>query len=202
MFSCEFQRRIESAGKVCRRVALFDAIDRGGRRLQIVRGASQTATSPAAGHDHGGRGPARITSAQDRPGDRLGTVEMRLGADLVNLVSHGITVVDYDYVERRFACRGPPAHRFRTPADGPAPDRAAPGVRKRVTSRSHCSNRSRRRFFRIARSRNSIAAQETVLKRRRLRMWMMIGSAASSSPATAKPGLRRAKARNARTVKA
>src|SRR4051812_12567884 len=57
----------------------------------------------------------------------------------------------------------------------------------RVASSSHCSNRSRRRFFFIARSRNSIAAHVTVLNRRRFRMWMMIGIDTAASPAATKP---------------
>src|SRR5678815_5759377 len=59
-------------------------------------------------------------------------------------------------------------------------------TRHRVASNTHCSNRRRRRFFFIARSRKSIAAHVTVLNRRRLRMWMMIGIETAASPAQKK----------------
>ena len=76
-----------------------------------------------------------------------------------------------------------------TPAAGPARRPSRKTSRHRVASSSLCSNFSRRRFFRIARSRNSIAAHVTVLNRRRLRMWMMIGIDTSSSPAATNAGV-------------
>src|SRR5690349_17213404 len=60
--------------------------------------------------------------------------------------------------------------------------------RQRQARRSHCSNFKRRRFFRMAWRRYSMAAQWTTLNRRRLRMWMMIGMDARRVPATANQG--------------
>ena len=53
----------------------------------------------------------------------------------------------------------------------------------RTASRSHCSIRIRREFFRIAASRNRIAAHGISRNLRRFSRWMMIGSDAAARPA-------------------
>ena len=52
----------------------------------------------------------------------------------------------------------------------------------RIASRSHCSIRIRRRFLRIAASRNRIAAHGTSRNFRRFSRWIMIGTDAAASP--------------------
>ena len=54
---------------------------------------------------------------------------------------------------------------------------------------SHDSNRSRRRFRRIAANTNRIAAHSTVRNRRRLSRWMRMGIAINPAPAAASVGV-------------
>jgi hypothetical protein len=54
---------------------------------------------------------------------------------------------------------------------------------QRVKRRMSCSSRIRRVFCRWAASRKRIAAQTTILKRRRLSRWMMIGTETAAAPA-------------------
>ena len=122
--------------------------------------------------------PARVLD--ELRGERLGLLEP---GHVGRRVGHAQRAVEHEHPVRPPARPAPAARRGSRGTAWPSPATTQDDDQRPDASRSHCSIRIRRWFFRIAASRNRIAAQRISRNLRRLSRWMMIGTDAAARPA-------------------